>query len=409
VPADPVLDQPWLWKVEQAGYNLYALPGTDEFNAGQILRYVHPDSGQDVTFQPMQIQWRNTIGQIAPVGTPQDEDVVLGEDTLSWDGAFGPGLNFVWEAQTTQLAKQLEIASLAALGTEPPAWMDPDGLSLVLQFMFQVSNDVQIWIDGQVWDKASPRITGAAVEFRAGDTPLWWFRAANATDWNGSQVSGEMGFDRQTPKNLLVDVRIPWSWLQVATYPVYVDPTVNEVVGASADDAQESTVGFVTIDGSYLACSQSGAWAGARFQTVAVEGTCNSATFWIWCANASNDDPDVVIYAEDEDDTAAYSAGSTSDISGRNYTSASTVWQASGIGTGYVAAPDLADEVGEVLARPGWASGNDMCIAYAGQSSSPFTVNAWDGNPTRCPKLDIDYTGTGGAALQLLALLGVGE
>lgn len=403
---DPVGDAPWLYVIKgTAGYDAYFGPGTLAFDAGQIVRYVHVGTGEAVAFQPLQLQWSNDLDQIEPVGDVQAVDGVVAGDEVLFAGAYGAGLDFRWQAQAVRLWKGLRVEA-GALGV-PPAWMDEAGLCLKLQFVFGVSPQVTVWIDGQQWNKNTRTVTGNEVEFRYGDVALWSFKAPRAVGFDGAAVAGEQVF-RKSGNNLIVEVRVPWVWLQGAVYPVVVDPTVNEVIGASADDAQESTVGFVTVDGSYVAASQAGAWCGFRFQTVAAEGTCNNAYLSIWCANSANDDPDVVIYAEDEDDVAAYSAGATSDISGRTYTTASTVWQATGIGTGYVQAPDLVDEVQEVFDRGGWSSGNDMGIAYEGQSSSAFTVTAWDGNPDRAAKLDIDYTSGEAEAASLLALLGVG-
>src|SRR3972149_7457748 len=40
---------PWDFQMTQANYNAFAL---SDFNSGQIVKYVHPGSGESIDFQP---------------------------------------------------------------------------------------------------------------------------------------------------------------------------------------------------------------------------------------------------------------------------------------------------------------------------------------------------------------------
>jgi len=55
---------PWNWQMVKANYNVFAL---SQFNQGQVVKWFDPSSGQYVTFQPMALQWTNSLNQIQQI------------------------------------------------------------------------------------------------------------------------------------------------------------------------------------------------------------------------------------------------------------------------------------------------------------------------------------------------------
>ena len=244
VDADPILDAPWIKKMVLADYNAYFGPGTQDFDAGQIIRYVHPNSGEDVTFQVQQLQWTNDLDQIEPIADPQQiTPTSITDDTITWEDAFGTGIDFKWETQTARLSKRLIIDSLSAIGSPPQFIIDGGNPVLRLQFIFQKSSGVEIWIDGVEWNEKSnnPQSTSGNVEFKLASTSetLWFFKRAWASDEN-TELSVISQRFRKTGSNLFVDVQVSWSWLETAVYPVIIDPTIDKQVGSSEDDVWNS-------------------------------------------------------------------------------------------------------------------------------------------------------------------------
>lgn len=240
-------DPAWLWESVGDGYKCYFAPNDDTFDSGQIIRYVHPTSGEQVTFQTQQLQWTNDLNQISPIADPANiSPTSLVDDTIRYNNAFGPGIDFLWHADTVLLKKELHINALTNLPT-PPAFIISGGNPVLrLQFIFQRSSGVEIYIDDVLWNEKSnnPLQTTADVEFRLASTGevLWKFRYPVAHDADMNKPALIAGY-RASAQNLFVDVRVPWSWLETAVYPVIIDPTIDTGPAAGADDGRDNTAG----------------------------------------------------------------------------------------------------------------------------------------------------------------------
>ncbi len=413
--AGGIPDLPWLWKMVKNDFNVFLGQGTTDFDSGQILKYVHVDSGEDVTFEAQQLQWTNDLDQIEAIADPQQvSHTALVDDTITWDGAFGTGLDFRWQIQTGRLSKYLTIQSAGDIGSPSQFIIDGGNPVLRLQFIFQKSLGTEIWIDEVLWDEAgnNPQTTSGNVEFRlasSGD-PLWWFKMPQAKDNSQNDSPQLVQRFRKTGPNLLVEVRVPWSWLQTASYPVEIDPTVDEQVGAGDDDATEQNnntnfsstqiyqnLGASTTDANTLL-------GGMRFQTVAVpkNATIGSGTFWeTFIFQQANDDADFDVFCEDVDDAVDFV--SDADVTDRVRTSASAgpyteTAIADPVGVWFGSAIDCSGPIQEIVDRDGWATGQDICVIAKGSNRTTVSCRgrSYDGSTTEAAKLHIEYTTGGG-------------
>src|SRR6185369_4739555 len=97
-------------------------------------------------------------------------------------------------------------------------------------------------------------------------------------------------------------------------------------------------------------------------------------------------------------------------VSSRATTDASTAWAPSAwsaVGQAGLAqrTPDLSAIVQEIVARPGWSTGNDMAFVVTG--SGTRTAEAFEGGAAKAPLLHIEYVlPTGGNAAPALDLDG---
>src|SRR6185369_2704696 len=83
-------------------------------------------------------------------------------------------------------------------------------------------------------------------------------------------------------------------------------------------------------------------------------------------------------------------------VSSRATTDASTAWAPSAwsaVGQAGLAqrTPDLSAIVQEIVARPGWSTGNDMAFVVTG--SGTRTAEAFEGGAAKAPLLHIEWTG----------------
>lgn len=231
---------PWNWQMVKANYNVFAL---SQFNQGQIIKWVDPGPGQYVTFQPMALQWTNNLNQIQQISMPQSVAAQVNDDILYWPAAYGSGRNFRYQACPDRLCKQLIIDSPSAL---PSTSYD----TLELNFIISVSSGVNIMVNGAAWDKKSTKDTVNSIAFQLpGGAVLWSFAAPTAYDSSGTiegSITGSMRLKKRG-NSLYVSVRFPKSWIDAVpahAWPIYIDPTVDYQVGASADDGDAYASGF---------------------------------------------------------------------------------------------------------------------------------------------------------------------
>ena len=201
IDADSILDAPWQKKMVSADYNVFFGPGTQSFDAGQIIKYVHPGSGESISFQPQQLQWTNDLDQISAIENPQAVTPAIDDAVLDFQDAYGPGIHFQWNAQTDALAKQLILTNKPAA---PPQFIIDGGNPVIrLQFIFQKSGQVDIYVGGVLWDEKAnnPVTTSEEVEFRLGNDVLWVFRPAVSIDGTGEEIDATYRFRKTGPNN----------------------------------------------------------------------------------------------------------------------------------------------------------------------------------------------------------------
>lgn len=240
-------EAPWSWKTTgQAGYQTWF---GNRFNAGMIAKF--QVGAENVQFQPFNLDWINDTpgnnGQTAGVkGSPTSVvtnpvvslmgNTTTHQGTITWDSAYGTGTHFSWINSNTVLCKQLKIDSLSNLLAPSSGTLSGANPCLRLNMIFLPSSGVNIFVDGSQWDKLTKRTTFNYIEFRnlqgqvlfCFDPLMYWDSAGNSAQ--------SVATLRWTGAYLIIEVRVPYPWLQTAVYPIYIDTNVDVQVGATAND-----------------------------------------------------------------------------------------------------------------------------------------------------------------------------
>lgn len=176
-------------------------------------------------------------------------------------------------------------------------------------------------------------------------------------------------------------------------------------VAASADDAYQYLAGgTMDVTGNVMNVNGTNQYAGMRFLnvTIANAATITSATIDLYITTDAYDDPDLIIYCEDSDDAAAFTATNL-DISNRTPTTATTAWQAAAIGAGTKSTPNFATSVKEVVDRVGWASGNDLVVIFKGDDAATLLRFAtYDSSNPEAVLTIVHGAAAGGAAVKTM-------
>lgn len=389
----------------QAGYNLSILQKT--FNQGQILDY--STGGESVKFQPMNLQYTNDLSQIQQISSPQ---TVAGAITnvnqsllnrtdyqsgrIDWPNAYGTGRSFSWISETSRLKKILTITSFANLPAPQSYIIAGGNVVIEQQFIFAPSTGLSIYVDGQLWDKNSKKITANNIVFQKNGSTLFEFVAPTYYDSTlKNQGTGKLVLNK-SGQNLYVSVQVPYTWLQTATYPVYIDPTVAIDVGASADDARQNYA-TVTLTDTVIYCSTWDRTIQLYRNVTVPQGATIDVVYESFYLVGGNYNLNLPMYFEDVD-SAATPVAVNNNISGRTRTTATNTW-AGILAGGWQNSVSRVTEVQEVVDREGWASGNNMasiCNSYGGTTDTAW--RSWDFDTSLAPKLHIEYTAGAGVS-----------
>jgi len=172
---------------------------------------------------------------------------------------------------------------------------------------------------------------------------------------------------------------------------------LNLQIAAGADDGRETGAGVVELTsatGVIMPASSTGYWAALRFLNVTTpeKATVSASTLSLYFYDTSNDSPDVDIYADDADNSAALVETDTN-ISARTKTTAKTTWTATNQNTGWITSPDLTAVVQEVIDRDGWVSGNALTLLLDARTvSNSIRFRSYEFDSALAAKLDITYT-----------------
>lgn len=404
VDADPIADAPWLKKMIRADYHAYFGPGTQDFNAGQIVKYVHADTGEAITLEVQQLQWTNDLDQISPIADPQQVNPSsISENTITWASAFASGLDFRWITQSTRLIKFLDIQSPADLGSPPQYILDGGNPRLRISLIFQISKDVEVWVNGSKWNKRTEIATSDNIEFRlkSSQETLWWFRKPA-----GFSSSIKDGFPamsmvvRKTGPNLVVQIVTPWAWLETATYPVHLDSTLDEDVSAGADDAFEETNNQVDLTLTAYNLWQDKEIGGWRYLTIPLDGTETiNADTTIAPFIVSYTDMDCTLYGDPAADAAAFAATSKN-LEKRGSTTATVSWVETLSMYTRQSSPSIATIIQEIIDNGSWAEDNALVILMAYLGSPDVEWFTYESAPDEAADLHIDYTAGGATPIE---------
>lgn len=391
---------PWDWQMVKADYNVYFL---ENFTYGQILKFEkatpHGEVLGDVTFQPMALQWTNDLDQVQEVSMPQSGTLLVVDNQIQWNDAYGSDIDFSWTCASTRLIKILTIDLLSNLPVPEQYILDGVNPVLRLDFIFDPDKDLDIFVDDVLWDEKSDTETFGTVEFRLEDEVLWGFTPLWVWDSSGSNELSVVQKLEKVGGKLFVSVRVPYEWIQNAVYPIYIDTVIDEWIETSSDDASE-----LVADGSMdltdtiidLGSYTGGAThAGFRFTGVDTTNVEHVSTAYLEFYPAQSDSG-VISYTWYGEDVASATTFTTNafNISGKDRTTANVVEDSpvDWVSGTLVQTADLSDILSEIFERGDWVSGNDLVILNIyGSGSGERRLRSWDYNDhSKAPKLHFE-------------------
>ncbi len=418
---------PWDWQMLKAGYHIRV---KEDFTAGQIIEF--EKQGETVQLQPMALEWTNDLDQIQQVSMPQDVapiitnpevDLLPGmsshQGTIRWNNAYGQGIDFQWKCTSSRLTKILEIESLNKLPLPQQYILDGGNPVLRLNLIFDPPNkqNVDIIVDGQVWNQSSKAQTFTRIGFWKDGEELWSFLPlkywGSGTDLETNEKQSVATLEKRGNK-LYISIRVPYGWLQSAVYPMFIDTDISPQpaqVGASTDDCYRRLTTDVwdlvnqnqRVGAASTSLYQYG--GGMRFLNITIpQGDTIDVAYLTLRARGSRSGAacNSRISAEDVDDAITFADDSAAfDTRWAARTTARVDWDGIEAWTGDVDynSPEIKTVIKEIVDRGSWVSGQDIVIFWddfedrSTHASNNFRSGySYNGSTTYAPKLHIEYS-----------------
>jgi len=410
---------PWKWEMLKAGYHIRV---KEDFTAGQIIEF--EKQGETVQFQPMALEWTNDLDQIQQVSMPQNIVPVITnaevdllpnvgvpskQGTIRWNDAYGNGIDFEWKCTPSRLVKILHIDNLSSLPI--PQQYIIDGGNPVLRFnlIFDPSNGTDIFVDGAEWNKRTKKQTFNVIEFRKNGEILWVFDPLKYWDSSDEDNQGQSVATLEKGGNkLYISIRVPYSWLQAATYPVFIDADVDETIAATEDDTYRYVTFWVNNVNPRLGDygdggggDRAGSW---RYASVTIPDGATISVAYLTLTSSSNASGTVCNLLIMADDSATPIAPvDHASFVAKVRTTAQPAWNGVGAWTtnSTYNTPSLVSVVEELMASFSYAGGAAMqfiiepngCDALAHRRPYDYTSDS-----TKVTTLHIEYSAGGAPA-----------
>jgi len=221
----------WQWKIEQNDHVIHA---RSVFNAGNLAEWRIGSSW--CILDPQSINWINQDNSRQQIAIKQAVSGQASDNVMSFPAGYGVGKHFEYIAHPKRLIKHITIDNLSDLPTPTVTGT----INFEAEFSLSTSANVDFWLDGVKWAKTNGvRVrTASRIECRDntnGDALLWYLDTPTATDSNIdglNNIVGQYEVRRQGgPSSLFITVRIPYTWIQTATFPIKIDPTYTDGYG----------------------------------------------------------------------------------------------------------------------------------------------------------------------------------
>ena len=356
----------------------------------------HPTGGSPIGSQVGYWRFDEMNGTTAnDTGLGANNGTITNSPAWSSSGKINGALDFEsGSSQYVTVTSNSEIALTGSLSLS--AWIKPESTTDSTEFpiatkggrfaLTQYGDEIRMYVNS-----ASNYETTNAANLSTGT----WYHIVGVYDAASSDVKIYVnGLDKATTTTGTIPSSIGagGSSLDIGrfTYENSVE------VSQSSDDARQATDDTVSITGTTMEADTTTEHIGVRFNSVSLAqaATVTSGTLTFWVTSSTQDEPDHTIRADDVDDCATFSTTSN-DIDGRADTTASATWSSTDLGgPGLFTTSSISSVVQEIIDRPGWASGNDMCFVVTGSATTTRDLTVAAQDDTSLPAPVFNYSST---------------
>lgn len=194
---------------------------------------------------------------------------------VHYEDAFGEGIHLEYVWTRTRLLKLLVVDSKNDLPEVNYSNFNVEELNLVFNEQFELSPDLDVYIDGKKWDMEKKITTDKAVLLKYKNETIMKIPQPFLMDVNEKFYSITYTLSKKSGK-LKIALNVPYEILADAAYPIVIDPTVDTGVLAATATSYSSQRKIVRNSTGQIHVVYNG-FGGANY----ANSTDNGAT-WVW-------------------------------------------------------------------------------------------------------------------------------
>ena len=407
-------EKSWDWEMMNAGYQIRI------WQEWENLKYVaqFQRAQKWISIAPFELYYENGAGKRQAVGRPADAspELSLTKNEITWPDAFGKGIHFRYVLGADRFYKVVIIDSQSAL---PVPTIDSNGIKLIVEMKLAWTADLQ---NSAGLEKYVPhdtltefrgelvlheRVNPGQINFTdSAQRDLFWMQKPRAwddtkPDYKLIEIENRLQI---TEEGIAAQYSVSTLDLEQAVFPVYIDADITEQVSTGTDDCINQTAEF-RLD-TKLSCGDYSSTeydfeTGVRFASVPIDqgATIDNAYLKFYGQNQMGSIPDTRIHGQQTSGAVTF-VDLNDFINYRPRTTNYVDWTPSVWGTSaatWNVSPDLKDIIQEIINLSGWQNNHPIVLFWKDKNNGNQGLSrifAWpyEDNPTRAPKLEIDYT-----------------
>ncbi len=215
-------------------------------DTADTFKFVANDSinnSRFATYQPHSLNYRNALNQLEQIGIPATVNAIVSGNELTYPGIFGSGFNLKYSSTPALVKEKLILVNKSILPSPPQFILNGGNVTLDFDFVVGLEtpkqNQLDIYVDGVLWDKNQDITTQNRVDFRDDNNfTVFFLPEPFAFDSNQSSILLTYKLKKQG-NSLFIVLKTNYSWLNDSprVYPVYIDPTVQFGISELTEDA----------------------------------------------------------------------------------------------------------------------------------------------------------------------------
>jgi hypothetical protein len=211
-----------LYDYQTNNLGLYMAYFKEDPTEGQVVKIIK--DGGEFFFQPMDLNYRNSLDQLQQIdminpviGSPSD-------NIFNYSGAYGPGIDLIFQHGEDNLKEELIIFDKFVLPSPAQYIIDGGNITLDLDFIISYSNNVDLYVEGDIWNRQNTMTTSEDIDLKIGSQTIYTIPKPISYNETNS-INSYFELKRQG-NSLFLNLKTDYNFINNSIGQIRLDPTI---------------------------------------------------------------------------------------------------------------------------------------------------------------------------------------